>query len=269
MRQRLFIFLFLAIFSFNKVFAQQSFVIKQFNSTNGLPQNSINGMQMDEHGYLWLATEGGIVKYDGNKFKTYKECGGKPIESDRIKGLAKTIKNEIIAYDIFGRIYKIKDNELDLIDKNKTLNLMGALPNLNTIKHLQCISEKNGNDWLYFQYPLHVFPLSEKKFVIIGIGGFYLYEDTTFISFIPTKGLKISQTFFMNGTIFFFDASKNIYKIHIENKNIEKIEMSGDILQNQYYTKTKTIEKVHWKISDNSVFMKLLARLLYKKIFPL
>lgn len=125
MRHKQFICFYLAIFSLNNVFAQQNFVVKQFNSTNGLPQNSINGMQMDEHGYMWLATEGGIVKYDGNKFKTYKECVGKPIESDRIKGLAKTIKNEIIAYDIFGRIYKIKDNELDLIGKNKTLYIMG------------------------------------------------------------------------------------------------------------------------------------------------
>jgi signal transduction histidine kinase len=263
MRHKQFICFYLAIFSLNNVFAQQNFVVKQFNSTNGLPQNSINGMQMDEHGYMWLATEGGIVKYDGNKFKTYKECVGKPIESDRIKGLAKTIKNEIIAYDIFGRIYKIKDNELDLIGKNKTLYIMGALPNINAINFIQCISQKKGYDWLYFQYPLHIFPLSEKKFVILGKGGFYLYQDTTFISLIPTKGHKITQTFFMNGNIFFFDAEKDIYKIDINKNNIEKIEMSGDILQNEYYTKTKTIEKIHWKISDNNVFMKL-GEKLYK-----
>jgi len=258
-----FIFFILSILSLGKLFAQENFVIKQFNSTNGLPQNSINGMQMDEHGFMWLATEGGIVKYDGNKFKTYKECRGKPIESDRIKGLSKTFNNEIIAYDIFGRIYKIKDNELDLIDKNKTLYLMGALPNINVIKHLRSISEKQGNEWLYFQYPLNVFPVSEKKFVILGKGGFYIYEDTTFISFIPTKGLRISQTFFMNGTIFFFDNKRNIYKVNIDNKNTEKIEMSGDILRNEFYTKTKTIEKIHWKISDNNVFTRL-GEKLYK-----
>ncbi len=263
MRQRQFIYFFLAIFGIGNLNAQKNFVIKQFNSTNGLPQNSINGIQMNEHGYMWLATEGGIVKYDGNKFKTYKECDGKPIESDRIKGLTKTIKNEILAYDIFGRIYQMKDNELHLVGKSKTLYIRGALPNVKVINYIQSIFEKKDKDWLYFQYPVKVFPLSETQFAVISKGGFYIYQDTTLISFIPTKELKISQPFFIKGEIFFFDKDKSIFKVNIGQKKYEKIELTGDILKNEYFKKTKTLEKLYWKISDKFAFIKL-GETLYK-----
>ena len=263
MRCKQFTFLILSIFSLGKLFAQESFVVKQFNSTNGLPQNSINGMQMDEHGFIWLATEGGIVKYDGNKFKTYKECDGKPIESDRIKGLTKTIKNEILAYDIFGRIYQINNNELHLIGKSKTLYLRGALPNNKLIIYIQSIFRKKDNDWLYYQYPVQVFPLSNIQFAIIGKGGFYIYQDTTLISFIPTKNLKISQAFFIKGEIFFFDKDKDTYKINVAKNNFEKIDLTGEILQDDYFQKTKTLEKIFWKISDKFALIRL-GQTLYK-----
>ena len=262
---RYFIFLVITSIFFNKIFAQQNFVIKQFNSTNGLPQNSINGMQMDEHGYMWLATEGGIVKYDGNNFKTYKECDGKPIESDRIKGLTKTLKNEILAYDIFGRIYQMNNNEIHLLSKSKTLYIRGALPNFKAMGCIQNIFNKKGNDWLYFQYPVHVFPTSEKQFTVIGQGGFYVYQDSSLVSYIPTNGLKISQSFFINGELYFFDKEKTIYKVNLRKKSFEKIELSGDLTLNTNFKESKNLERVIWKLADNYAFIRL-GQKLYKLI---
>ena len=241
----------------NTNFAQNNFAIKQFNSTNGLPQNSINGIQIDEHGYMWFATEGGIVKYDGNVFKTYKESDGKPIESDRIKGLTRTISNDILAYDILGNLYQIKDNEIHWVEKSKTFYIRGYLPNIKSIRSLQTIFAKKSNDWLYFQYPINIYPIDTRRFAIIGKGGFYIYQDTTQVSFIPRNGIKINQTFYINNRLYFFDTKKDLYEVELNNKTISKISLKGELPKDKNFSLVKNFEKILWKLNDNNAFIRL------------
>ena len=47
--------------------------IINYNSDNGLPQNSINGMAFDRNGFLWMATKMGIVRFDGRNFREYNQ----------------------------------------------------------------------------------------------------------------------------------------------------------------------------------------------------
>lgn len=39
-----------------------------WNTENGLPQNSVNDILQTRDGYLWLATFGGLVRFDGIRF---------------------------------------------------------------------------------------------------------------------------------------------------------------------------------------------------------
>lgn len=47
------------------VSSQPRWTLNVFDSRNGMPQNSVLGMAMDTAGYLWLATEDGLVRSDG------------------------------------------------------------------------------------------------------------------------------------------------------------------------------------------------------------
>jgi len=61
----------------NKLYSQtavsysQGFYIEQYTAEDGLPGNSVADIAQDERGYLWLATHGGLVRYDGYEFKVY------------------------------------------------------------------------------------------------------------------------------------------------------------------------------------------------------
>ncbi len=44
------------------------YILNQWTTTNGLPQNSVNAIAQDREGYLILGTFGGLVKFDGVKF---------------------------------------------------------------------------------------------------------------------------------------------------------------------------------------------------------
>lgn len=54
--------------------AQSGFTLTRYTSQDGLPQNSIRGMAFDEHGFLWMVTEGGVSRFDGRSFRNFGEA---------------------------------------------------------------------------------------------------------------------------------------------------------------------------------------------------
>jgi ligand-binding sensor domain-containing protein/anti-sigma regulatory factor (Ser/Thr protein kinase) len=47
-----------------------------YTTKDGLPSNSIYKSVLDNHGFLWIATENGLAKFDGKNFKTYTTAQG-------------------------------------------------------------------------------------------------------------------------------------------------------------------------------------------------
>lgn len=42
--------------------------VTRYTDENGLPQNSVSSITCDSNGFLWLATEDGLVRFDGQSF---------------------------------------------------------------------------------------------------------------------------------------------------------------------------------------------------------
>ncbi|MEA1787206.1 two-component regulator propeller domain-containing protein [Arenibacter sp. GZD96] len=55
----------------NFVFAQNHTTFRQLSINQGLSQNSVISIAQDSTGYLWMATQDGLNKYDGRTFKVY------------------------------------------------------------------------------------------------------------------------------------------------------------------------------------------------------
>lgn len=71
-----------------------------FTNENGLPQNSIHFIEMDNDGYLWLATQAGMVRYDGQRFRLF----------DNSNSSLKLNRYRMLGKDSNGRIYCIDDD---------------------------------------------------------------------------------------------------------------------------------------------------------------
>ncbi len=72
----------------NTFFPEDNFTahheFEHWSTENGLPQNSVRSIAQTKDGYLWLATQGGLVRFDGKDFtvfdvKQYPNLGGNRI----------------------------------------------------------------------------------------------------------------------------------------------------------------------------------------------
>jgi ligand-binding sensor domain-containing protein/signal transduction histidine kinase len=53
-------------------------VIRAWNTQSGLPQNTVNAITQTRNGYLWLATQEGLARFDGVRFTTFGLQDGLP-----------------------------------------------------------------------------------------------------------------------------------------------------------------------------------------------
>lgn len=88
MKSRIPWFLFLLLLSAPAANAQLTrFSLTRYNTENGLRSNAINGMVQDSLGLVWIATEAGLVRFDGQQFTHFDQSNIPELESSRINEL--------------------------------------------------------------------------------------------------------------------------------------------------------------------------------------
>lgn len=58
-------------------FKSDNYWLTHYTAENGLPQNSIKSIARDEAGFFWLATEDGLVRFDGRHFHNFTKSNSK------------------------------------------------------------------------------------------------------------------------------------------------------------------------------------------------
>src|SRR6187551_334096 len=79
----------------------QEYRFRQYRVEQGLPSDVVKAISQDSLGFLWIATDDGLVKYDGLRFTTYKSA----LHSQYAKSFLRTRD---------GRLFAIGD--LDLVE---------------------------------------------------------------------------------------------------------------------------------------------------------
>lgn len=63
---------------------QAQYRLDTWTTDNGLPQNSITGLTQTPDEYLWLTTNDGLVRFDGNRFKIFNRSNTPQITTNRL-----------------------------------------------------------------------------------------------------------------------------------------------------------------------------------------
>ena len=94
----------------------------------GLPNNTIHAILQTQDGYLWLATEEGLVRFDGVRFKVFDTQNTPEIASNQIQFLFED-KEGVLWIGTAGGLTRYKDQQFNPFAAGE------ALPN----KSVSCI----------------------------------------------------------------------------------------------------------------------------------
>ncbi len=99
MKQHLFqLFLFLLLVGEASGQKATDFSVTHYNNENGLPQNSIKGIELDKNGFLWMTTESGLLRFDGRQFKLYDRKHFPVIVTNRLGGAMGLTNDSLIFF---------------------------------------------------------------------------------------------------------------------------------------------------------------------------
>jgi len=89
--------------------------VQHFTDENGLPQNSINDLLFDNDGYLWLASQVGLVRFNGSSFKLYYP-NDKPVMESNVMYLGKNDKGALYFQTDDHNLYHYPGNNRQFMD---------------------------------------------------------------------------------------------------------------------------------------------------------
>jgi PAS domain S-box-containing protein len=72
-----------------------NYLIRHWGDGSGLPQNSVNSIIQTHDGYIWLATYGGLARFDGLKFTVFDAGNTPQLKSNRFIKLKEDRKGQL------------------------------------------------------------------------------------------------------------------------------------------------------------------------------
>jgi len=200
------IFIFLCLIASFYINAQG---FKHFDIEKGLPSNRIYKVIQDQEGFIWVATDKGLSKFDGDEFINYTTVDGLP--TNDIWELYPDKENRLWFFT--------KAKEMGYIKENKVYNYRG---------------EDHNNVF----YPVHI-NRDKDSIGFVSFGQFYKYKNRVWEKIkLPEKSMimvfhpKISGILLLNqDSISLFDKNyKVIKKIPFHNRIIRRSEQVNDSL---------------------------------------
>lgn len=201
--------------------SQPDYSVVNYNADNALPQNSINDMAFDSNGFLWLATEMGMIRFDGQHFREYTMGNSPALYTNRC-ALVRSRKGKILIEPGYSghRIFTVT-NDYQL----KADSLLSANPyQVNrwscSLFYYDNIFKKWGHDSTAFNRLFHRLDLNgdlvtvneRQAYVRKDSNCYYLNDNTAEVRLLKeTAGHTFKMLFMVEDVCFYFDRQNRFY----------------------------------------------------------
>lgn len=98
----------------------QKYNIKTYSVNDGLPSSFVYDVLIDEKGFVWYATENGLIKFDGKKFENYDSKHG--LKDALIYDIHKDIRGDFWISTEFGGVAKFQNDTAIYIPELQSLD---------------------------------------------------------------------------------------------------------------------------------------------------
>ena len=103
-----------------------SWSLRVWQSSEGLPDNSVVGIGQTQEGFLWVATQGGLVRFDGLEFKELMAAASAGSPSGLMRVLAVDPKDRLWVAKDLGVLLCVENGKLTTLTTQNGMPLMRA-----------------------------------------------------------------------------------------------------------------------------------------------
>lgn len=102
---------------------QEPYTIQHYTDQDGLPQNSVKFIAPDEYGFLWMATEDGLARFDGKQFVIFNSNLG--LQNSRIQHIFPGTGGEsLLVRTITGEQISIRNGKAIRVPRSSDFNYL-------------------------------------------------------------------------------------------------------------------------------------------------
>lgn len=222
----------LTLLATDLLFAQtdlSGFYLRHYTSENGLSQNTVKAIAPDEYGFIWLATESGLLRFDGNNFKQFDK-NNTGIITSRMFDIQRSRDNkQLLAITSGGELLTISKGKAEKFTGHAEAPLPGSLRNV-TIQSFKWRRWQVQPDSLFFHADLHLGALVDLPRGITWYKNDQLYKQT----FIP-KLRTSKEIFSFNHAIYRITAGPSGDTLQrITPERIDNVSFKGDFAAAQH-----------------------------------
>ncbi|MBC8095290.1 MAG: hypothetical protein H7Y43_05720 [Akkermansiaceae bacterium] len=119
--------------------ANADYLLRPWQSEDGLPHQVVNSVLQDQSGFIWLATETALVRFDGVQFKEFSSPLIGSEKSSRIRALIQEDASTLLIAPDIGGLVRLRDG---IFTPHPATAQLASLP-IATL-----FSERNGAIWI-------------------------------------------------------------------------------------------------------------------------
>lgn len=232
----------------------QEWIQQHYTTRNGLPQNSVLSLAMDSVGFLWITTEGGLVRCDGDRFTRLPVSPSGRMGPERMRQLIPTLEKDLYVNDSRGQVYLVHGHITVIpvpIGSAQGLTITGGFTSLDLFaKALDRERPLAGRSrWPGLQ--LNVLPADAHHWYVQCEGALLAYADSSLVDSFPLP-TPCSRLFLNEGRIFGFDPD-GAFSVDAGTGGVARVPVKGaDGHELRFNSTTST---VLWRVDDPHAYL--------------
>lgn len=154
------LFVFLTIEVCSPIYSQSQSIYKKIDQTNGLSNDRVSSIVKEKNGFVWIGTDNGLNRYDGNKIKIYNKQNS-TLSSNDIADLLIDHTGKIWVCTFGGGLNLYNPSQDKFVTYKNNPNDNKSIPSneLNTV-----FEDSNGIIWLGTKNGISFFNKKEQTF---------------------------------------------------------------------------------------------------------
>lgn len=239
-----------------------SYDVQHFTDENGLPQNSIKAIMADDEGFVWLSTESGLVRYDGQHFVTYDQSV-LPLRSNRMGAFyllpdtSSMGKKHFFTTSDHYNYLLIKDGRI-VLDSMGFAKIKAGLPFSRVLQEQKAFISQS-LPILYkitFDYFSHsIIPDQRGGYFVAGAQNISYYKGQEKLYDIPFQVSDLGSFFRIGTSLYWMDDNGGCKEM--AGPQVCDIQLSGDILAHPAYRPGVRNFELYWSNTADQAFIYL------------